>query len=71
MKDLVKLVFLLIAGGCFGTIAWFTFIDPELTTDQFMNLVYAGIALVAVIAITYAWYQLRKGDQEIEASYRE
>lgn len=61
MKDLAKVVLLLIAGGCFLTISYFTFIDPKLTTQQFMNLVFAGMATVVIIGGLYLFSQhLRK-----------
>jgi len=53
MKDLAKVVLLLIAGGCFGIIAYFTFIEPQLTIQQFINLVYAGMATVVIIIGMY------------------
>ena len=59
MKNAPKIVLLVIAGLCFMVITWFTFVDPKMTIDQFMNLVYAGMILVAFICFLYVWYTLK------------
>jgi uncharacterized membrane protein len=59
MENVVKIVFLLIAGGCFAAITWFTFIDPVLSTNQFTVMVCAAIALVAFIIGLYVWYKIQ------------
>jgi hypothetical protein len=64
MGNVVKIVFLLIAGGCFWAIHRATFVTEQMTVDQFMNLVYAGMATVVIIIGMYLVYWTKKNSRQ-------